>query len=83
MDKDNTTNKSVDKNNISINIKQNKLQVQIKQEGITEVVSNLHKFTPKTIHNHSKILIIVDDLQVDKDRWKGPVTMADLRGKYV
>ena len=47
MDKDTTTNKAVNKDNLSPNIKQNKLQVQIKQEGITEAVNNLQKLPPK------------------------------------
>ena len=38
-DKYNTTNNSVNKNNLYSNTKQDKLQVQIKQEGIIEAVT--------------------------------------------
>ena len=47
MDEEKTTNKSVNKNNLSPNIKQNKLQVHIKQEGITDVITNLYKIYSK------------------------------------
>ena len=83
MDKDTTTNKAVNKDNLSPNIKQNKLQVQIKQEGITEAVNNLHKLPPKTRQNDKKNLSIIDDLQVVKGRRKGPITRADPRKKCV
>ena len=81
MDKDKTSNKAVNKDNLSPNIKQNKLQVQIKQEGITEAVNNLYKLPPKTRQNDSKNLSIIDDPQANKGRRKGPITRADPRKK--
>ena len=83
MDKDTTTNKAVNKDNLSPNIKQNKLQVQIKQEGITEAVNNLHILPPKTRQNDSENLNIIDDPQAVKGRRKGPITRADPRKKCV
>ena len=83
MDKDKTSNKAVNKDNLSSNIKQNKLQVQIKQEGITEAVNNLHNLPPKTRQNDKKNLSIIDDLQVAKGRRQGPITRADPGRKNV
>ena len=82
-DKENRTNKSVYKNNLYPNIKQNKSQVKIKQEDITEAVTNLHTPFPKLRQNHSKNLMIIDDPQANKGRRKGPITRANPRKKDV